>query len=237
MNWNRETADRRCTLMRLMTLMLYQILPTAHRELVLDRINTNQGRVGYLNPANNLIFNILSTASRSRPRILLGGLIFLIIQVRAQAVLLEKIDSCRNEIAFVSDTQTPTWIEKLFLRANHNTRATQLIFNDIIQRRPRCLFILGDVVSLGRKEIRWKAMDQNLNGLESKNISVYGLLGNHDVMGNPNKGEKEFNKRFPDQANTGYFIVVDSIGVVLLNSNFNRHFMLKRSGCWMKTRR
>lgn len=129
-------------------------------------------------------------------------------------------DSLREEIAFISDTQAPMCVEKIFLKSNQNTLATELLFRDITQFRPRCLFILGDVVSKGPREKKWEKMDQYLASARSSGIPVYALLGNHDVMGSAKKGEIQFNKRFPDQVNTGFVKIVDSVAVVLLNSNF-----------------
>jgi len=142
----------------------------------------------------------------------------LFFPVRAQAIR----DTGRNEIAFVSDTQAPMLIEKLFLKAHHNSRATQLLFNAIDQKLPRCVFILGDVVAKGHREKKWRAIDQYLAALRKNDIPVYALLGNHDLMGNPSKGQEKFNKRFPEHVSTGYYEVVDSIAVVLLNSNFKK---------------
>jgi Icc-related predicted phosphoesterase len=129
-------------------------------------------------------------------------------------------DSTQTEMAFVSDTQKPMWIETLWLKSNRNAEATKLIFSDIVNERPACLFILGDVVSLGRKEKRWTDLDQYLAVLRNEKIPVYAILGNHDVMGNAKIGEMEFKKRFPDEVNTGFFKVIDSTAIVLLNSNF-----------------
>jgi UDP-2,3-diacylglucosamine pyrophosphatase LpxH len=114
------------------------------------------------------------------------------------------------------------WIEKLFIKSDHNTEATKLLFDDIIKRKPVDLFILGDVVSLAHKKKRWKAMDNYLKTVREEGIPVYALLGNHDVMGNAKKGEELFHKRFPEQVDTGYYEVVDSIALVLLNSNFKK---------------
>jgi hypothetical protein len=125
-----------------------------------------------------------------------------------------------NEIAFVSDTQAPMWVENIFLKANHNREATGLIFEDIIKNKPKALFILGDVVSLGYRDSKWKTVDKYLDICRQNGIEFHALLGNHDVMGRPHKGEFNFQKRFPDHVRTGYISVIDSIGVIMVNSNF-----------------
>src|SRR5687768_3537873 len=62
-------------------------------------------------------------------------------------------------IAFASDTQEPQWVEKLFLKADHNLEATAALFKDVSKRGPSALFIMGDVVSSGKKEKAWKNID------------------------------------------------------------------------------
>jgi len=127
-----------------------------------------------------------------------------------------------NEIAFVSDTQAPMWIENVFQRANQNERATKLIFDDIMRSKPRALYILGDVVSLGFRNLKWKNIDQCIGDCRKNGIEVHGLLGNHDLMGRSKRGEINFQKRFPDHVRTGYVSTIDSVGVILVNSNFNK---------------
>jgi Icc-related predicted phosphoesterase len=146
--------------------------------------------------------------------------VFFIFWIQNHCIGQPAKDTAHSEIAFVSDTQAPMWIETLWLKPNRNTQATELIFSDIVNEKPACLFILGDVVSLARKAKKWTYVDQYLATLRSKNIPVYAILGNHDVMGGAKIGEMEFKKRFPDEVNTGFFKVIDSTAIILLNSNF-----------------
>ncbi len=123
-------------------------------------------------------------------------------------------------LAFASDTQEPMWVEKLFLKADHNLEATQMIFKEVGARRPLAFFILGDVVSSGKKLRAWKNIDLYMGQALKDSIPVYATLGNHDVMFNAKKGMKNFKTRFPTYEPTGYTVVIDSVAVVLLNSNF-----------------
>lgn len=125
-----------------------------------------------------------------------------------------------TELCFASDTQKPMWIETLFLKKDHNQQATKMLFDAISKRRPGALFIMGDVVNLGYSNHQWKPMDGYLKNLRAENVPVYAALGNHEVMGQPGKGMRKFQQRFPDHSATGYVQVKDSIAVVLLNSNF-----------------
>lgn len=123
-------------------------------------------------------------------------------------------------LGFASDTQEPQWIEKLFLKADHNLEATQMIFKEISIRRPSALFILGDVVSSGKKVKAWKNIDKYMVQAAKDSIPIYATLGNHDVMFNAKRGMQNFKTRFPAYEPTGYVVVKDSVAVVLLNSNF-----------------
>lgn len=128
----------------------------------------------------------------------------------------------QQDIAFISDTQAPMWVEKIVLKSNNNIQATALAFSDILKKRPSSLFILGDVVTLGYKHKKWSRMDVYLDSCRKAGIHVSALLGNHDVMTRSKKGESQFQRRFPNHNRTGFYQVVDSIAVIFLNSNFSK---------------
>lgn len=123
---------------------------------------------------------------------------------------------------FISDTQQPMTVEKIVLKPTHNLEATALLFKEILKTKPQSLYMLGDIVSLGYRSGKWKKVDAFLDSCRKENISVHGLLGNHDVMFKTKKGESNFEKRFPDNVITGYTSITDSVAVILLNSNFTK---------------
>jgi hypothetical protein len=125
-------------------------------------------------------------------------------------------------MAFASDTQKPMWVETLFLKSNQNRQATKKIFDEFSQLKPRALFLLGDVVNLGYSNKQWKDMSGYLKNLRKEGIEVHAALGNHEVMGKAKKGENKFQTYFPEHVRTGYVKVVDSVAVILLNSNFGK---------------
>ena len=125
-------------------------------------------------------------------------------------------------LAFASDTQKPMWVETLFLKSNQNRQATKKIFGEFAQLKPKALFLLGDVVNLGYSNKQWKDMSGYLSALRNQGIAVHAALGNHEVMGKAKKGEEKFQTYFPEHVRTGYVKVVDSVAVVLLNSNFGK---------------
>lgn len=125
-------------------------------------------------------------------------------------------------IAFTSDTQEPMQVEKILLKPNHNQQATQMIFKDVVAVHPAALFILGDVVSLSCNNKRWAHIDTYMQWCAQAHIPVYATLGNHEVMMNAKKGIKNFESRFPMYDPKGYVEIIDSVAVVLLNSNFSK---------------
>jgi UDP-2,3-diacylglucosamine pyrophosphatase LpxH len=130
-------------------------------------------------------------------------------------------ENSKREILFLSDTQAPMWVERLVLRTHQNTKATTTIFNEIIRLKPAVLYWLGDIVSLGYRNNKWRIIDHFLMNCTAVGTAVYAIMGNHDVMGRPRKGARNFQKRFPEHSPTGYLKITDAIAVVMLNSNFS----------------
>src|ERR1700760_3595644 len=95
-------------------------------------------------------------------------------------------------IAFTSDTQAPLFFEYITRKIDHNEKATELIFKDIITIHPSSLFILGDVVSLGYSNEKWKKMDIYLKWCADDSIPVYAVLGNHELMLDAKEGKRKF---------------------------------------------
>lgn len=145
-------------------------------------------------------------------------LLFSFVLSAAQA---QTIQPDSKELVFASDTQAPMWVETLWLKSNHNRSATKKIFEEISQRKPSSVFLLGDVVNLGYSNKQWKPMDKYIGTLRSEGVTVDAALGNHEVMGRAVKGERKFQQRFPDHVKTGYVTIKDSVAVILLNSNFS----------------
>ena len=124
-------------------------------------------------------------------------------------------------IAFAADTQAPMFVEKLWLRTHNNRKATQLLFEDIVVRKPAAFFLLGDIVNLGYSNRQWKPIDKYLEALRNHHIPVHAILGNHEVMGRAREGVRKFQQRFPDHEPTGYIVRLGNVAIVLVNSNFS----------------
>lgn len=130
-------------------------------------------------------------------------------------------DKEKGDILFLSDTQAPMFVERLVLRTHRNKTATATIFAEILRVKPPVLYWLGDIVSLGFRDDKWPIIDRFLKNCRSVGTSVYAIMGNHDVMGRPRKGARNFQQRFPAHVPTGYVQMTDGTAVVMLNSNFS----------------
>ena len=127
-----------------------------------------------------------------------------------------------DTLIFVSDTQAPLFAETLIHRTPYNQTATRMIFNDILSKRPQHVFLLGDVVAAGSKPKRWFGVDVFLDSVRKNGGNVWACLGNHEYIYNANSGVRAFQRRFPGHSKTGYYIIRDSVAVVLMNSNFSK---------------
>jgi len=127
-----------------------------------------------------------------------------------------------DTLIFVSDTQAPLFAETIIHRTPFNEVATRLIFDDILRKRPQNVFLLGDVVAAGSKPKRWHKVDLFLDSIRSHHGNVWACLGNHEYIYNARIGSAAFQKRFPEHSKTGYYIIRDSVAVVLMNSNFSK---------------
>ncbi|MEI6091359.1 MAG: metallophosphoesterase [bacterium] len=127
----------------------------------------------------------------------------------------------KTTICFISDTQTPLWTERLFLKSEKNEAATDALFNDIIKQKPTSLFILGDMVSKSSNNSSWKTLDKSIELLKKSSILVNAIPGNHEYMSSDKKAMRNYLQRFPVKTLHGYFQVIDSIAILMLNSNFD----------------
>jgi hypothetical protein len=124
-----------------------------------------------------------------------------------------------HKIYFISDCQEPMKIEKMIFTTYRNEEATDSLFADIIRQRPLNLFMLGDLVSEGSNEKAWGPLDSLLKSLKQIHTSVYAIPGNHEYMGKI-MGMRMFTQRFNPKWLLGYDVTIDSVTMVMLNSNF-----------------
>ena len=123
---------------------------------------------------------------------------------------------------FISDTQAPLWIEKLWVKSNHNEEATEAIFNQIRKETNlTALFHLGDITPWGSLGLAWHSIDKQFAKLKGVPIPVYAVPGNHEYFFPSLLGLSQFQKRFPDFKKSWYSVKIKNTEVILLNSNFS----------------
>jgi 3',5'-cyclic AMP phosphodiesterase CpdA len=130
-------------------------------------------------------------------------------------------ETSNQNIIVVSDTQSPLWIEELFLTSNNNEEARKHLFDNILHSRPDAVFHLGDLVDLGYSDDSWQAIDSLTSQLLNFQIPFCPTLGNHELLIFPETGEQNFTSRFPFYSKTGYMKQIGPIKFILLNSNFS----------------
>jgi hypothetical protein len=136
---------------------------------------------------------------------------------------IENDSACTKQrsIIFISDTQSPMWFEKLFVKTHRNEEATQVLFSAIAHDSTvSSVFFLGDITAMSSYDFHWEAIDTFLLHLKARQISSYATTGNHDYLLTSASGEANVEQRFPDFQRTGYTIRLGSFAMVLLNSNF-----------------
>ena len=126
----------------------------------------------------------------------------------------------QQKIYFISDVQAPLPIEKMVLKAYKNEEARDILFADILLHHPINLLMLGDLTSRGSVEKAWRPLDDFMNSLKKIGTKVYAIPGNHEYMSRFSGSTNMFIQRFPKEWLSGYVVSIDSIAIVMLNSNF-----------------
>jgi Calcineurin-like phosphoesterase len=126
-----------------------------------------------------------------------------------------------SAFVFVSDTQAPLWPETFILSRNNHEEARGLILGEILKKNPGAVFHCGDIVALGFNQNYWKPMDEFVSALYGRQTAFYPVLGNHEYIIFPGRGEWNFEQRYPFAPSTGYLVRMGPLAIVLLNSNFS----------------
>jgi hypothetical protein len=132
-------------------------------------------------------------------------------------------DDGEGKILFISDTQSPMWVETLVIEETRNEDATDRLFDAVkSEGSGLVLFHLGDLSAVGSSGRAWKHIDRQFEKLKSSGISIYPTLGNHDYLFSSALGLRNFQDRFPYCRTPWYCARVGALAVVMLNSNFDK---------------
>jgi 3',5'-cyclic AMP phosphodiesterase CpdA len=124
-------------------------------------------------------------------------------------------------LCFLSDTQEPLLIERIYLKYNNNAKARKSIFEKILDLNPTAVVHLGDLVSMGSRGDSWKDIDPFVGKLQKKGIEFSPIPGNHEYLLTSAKGISNFALRYPYARLTGYSKQYGNTAIVLFNSNLD----------------
>jgi len=125
-----------------------------------------------------------------------------------------------QRIAVIADTQAPMRTEMLWLKEEHNTEATGVLFGRLLNENVGGVFILGDLVAMSSREKDWKTVDYFISALRRQSTAVYAVPGNHDYSFPASAGITEFYKRFPRARATVQTYTVNSVAMLLVDANY-----------------
>lgn len=212
--------------MVLASFCFFQYLDSAYASraaLVGSIARTSEHGAHHRDTSNDTVFSMAFLESSSVRLRACCWTLLLVLPCRATAEITDPPtgDSARAGIAFISDIQAPIFFERLVLPSDRNTEATRALLHDILRKRPARVFLLGDLTSMGFHESAWETIDAFLDSLRAVRTGADAVLGNHEFLLYPSQGAMQFMSRFPDASRIGSVRSVDSLAVVMLNSNFD----------------
>ena len=121
-----------------------------------------------------------------------------------------------SRIAVVGDMQRTGAIE-FWREKNHGASAR--IMRRVAAEQPTALILLGDMVWWGSSQDEWLRFDSIMLPIDRTRIPTYPILGNHEYLGDTAIGLQHVRDRFPSVQLDHDVRVIDSVAVVLLNTN------------------
>jgi predicted phosphodiesterase len=126
-------------------------------------------------------------------------------------------------LIFVSDTQAPMPVEKLYLKDHDNVTMTQKILHAILQEKNVAAVIhAGDITSYGSSKKNWNSILPFLDSLKRRSIPFFAAKGNHDYYFLSGLAMKNFLHYLPDCSTDYYVRTFGRVAVIILNSNVEK---------------
>ncbi|NQW29824.1 MAG: metallophosphoesterase [Ignavibacteria bacterium] len=141
------------------------------------------------------------------------------------------------KIAVIGDLQQTSFLETWRERNNRpQIRQIQLL----AATNPDLVVTLGDNVFWGSSDDDWAYFDRLLIPLRKRGIPIMPVLGNHEYFGSISDMYNQIQQRFPLYKSLWYYQIVDSIGFVMINTNFSDlggKVMAEQRGWFVQTMR
>ncbi|MBN1901943.1 metallophosphoesterase [Candidatus Sumerlaeota bacterium] len=132
---------------------------------------------------------------------------------------IDALHSREGNIIIISDTQRTGALE--FWREK-NFPKTRRLLQEIAERNPAFIAILGDLTTNGSSIRNWRFFEDAFKPVIENKIPCFPVLGNHDYWGSDKKALRNFTTRFPLMKDaTWYSFTYKRIGFIMLNSNFD----------------
>ncbi len=124
-----------------------------------------------------------------------------------------------QSIVLIGDTQATGWVE-FWRESNDDVR--KAILDKVAEENPALILHVGDVVFYGSGSSHWEEFDNNAQEIRKRGIPIFPVLGNHEYFGNNATAQAYFFSRFPAADHQQWYSFrFDSLGFILLNSNFS----------------
>lgn len=144
--------------------------------------------------------------------------IFLLVLLMSRTAA--QTDSPAAALVFLSDTQTPMWVEKIYLSSDDNDAATQNIFSSILKEDNLTAVIhAGDLTGHGWLRSSWTPVLPFIDSLKAKSIPFIAAKGNHEYYFVSSWGMERFGEYVPNGTSDYSVHRFDACAVIILNSN------------------
>jgi predicted phosphodiesterase len=134
--------------------------------------------------------------------------------------LTAQTDSIQSTLVFLSDTQAPMWVEKLYLKDYDNEKATQNIFSSILKEQKLDAVIhCGDITAYGMSRSKWEAVLPFIDSLKARTIPFIAAKGNHDYYFFSGRAMRNYEEYIPAGRKEYSLYTFGSTAIIVLNSN------------------
>jgi acid phosphatase type 7 len=104
-------------------------------------------------------------------------------------------------------------------RHNTNPRARQALLDRIAKEKPELLVMTGDIVLTGDHADDWKIYEKESKPLHDAGITIFPVIGNHDLRDTPAKALPYFFQHFPElKERRCYSVDAGPVFIIVLDS-------------------
>lgn len=121
-------------------------------------------------------------------------------------------------IAVVGDLQRTGPVE---VWRERNDVQRERLLRQLAADGPQSVVLLGDMVWWGGSDDEWTYFDRVMRPVYDLHVPVLPVLGNHEYYGDDESAMRNVRQRFPEMRHDHDVRVIDSVAIVMLNTNFD----------------